>query len=238
MRVVLVRSRYPGNVGAAIRVAGNFGVPELVLVQPAFPFDEDEDLLRMAMGGLEVVRVTTAATLREAVGDANLVLATTSPRSRELRRVLTPPQARELVAERAPRLLAVVFGPERGGLSREELRLCHARVTVPTNPGFAVLNLAQAVAVIVSRLCEGVQELAEPPDAMDRPASLAELESGIRHIQEALLASGALDPQNPARIVDQVRRWLGRTAPTRRELALLHALAAHVAYLTRPRART
>jgi len=234
-RVVLVRSRYPGNVGSAVRVAGNFSVPEVVLVQPAFPVDEDEDFLRMAMGGQDVARVSSVDSLAEAVHDADLVLATTSPRSRELRRVLTPPEARKLVIARAPRVLAVVFGPERGGLSRDELRHCHARVTVPTNPAFPVLNLAQAVAVVISRLREGEHDLAQPPEAMDRPAPLGELETGIGHLQEVLLASGMLDSQNPARIVDQVRRWLGRTAPTRRELALLHALAAHVAYLSKGR---
>jgi tRNA C32,U32 (ribose-2'-O)-methylase TrmJ len=66
---------------------------------------------------------------------------------------------------------------------------------------------------------------------MDRPATHEEFTAALTHLEEALLASGYLDPNNPARVAAQFRRWLGRTVPTRREVALLHALAAHVTYL-------
>lgn len=230
MRIVLVRPRYAGNIGSAVRLAGNFGVPELVLVTSECDLD-DPDFIRMAMGGQDLVRVGESGSLEQAVQGADLVLATTSSRSRDQRRVLTLPEARALLAERMPRRVAVVFGPERGGLSADELRTCHARVTVPTSPALPVLNLAQAVAIVVAGLHEGTVEPTAPRAAMDHPAPWEDLAAAIAHLQEALLASGVLDPQNPARVMDQVRRWLGRTVPTRREAALLHALAAHVEYL-------
>lgn len=231
---MLVRPRYPGNIGAAVRLAGNFGVGDLWLVTPECDMD-DPEFIRMAMGGQDLVRVVESSSLDEAVTHCDLVLATTSSRSRDQRRVLTLPEARELLAERLPGQLAVVFGPERGGLSANELRSCHARVTVPTAPALPVLNLAQAVAVVVAGLLEGSIDLQQPRAPLDRPAPWEELSAAISHLQEALLASGVLDPQNPARVMDQVRRWLGRTVPTRREIALLHALAAHVEYLIKPR---
>lgn len=227
---MLVRPRYAGNIGSAVRLAGNFGVPELVLVTPECDLD-DPEFIRMAMGGQDLVRVSESGSLDAAVQGFDLVLATTSSRARDQRRVLTLPEARELLAERRPRRVAVVFGPERGGLSAEELRTCHARVTVPTAPALPVLNLAQAVAIVVAGLYEGTLEPSAARAAMDHPAPWEDLSAAISHLQEALLASGVLDPQNPARVMDQVRRWLGRTVPTRREVALLHALAAHVEYL-------
>lgn len=230
MRIVLVRPRYAGNIGSAVRLAGNFAVPELVLVAPECDLD-DPEFIRMAMGGQDLVRVTASGSLAEAVQGSHLVLATTSSRSRDQRRVLTLPEARALLAERPQRRVAVVFGPERGGLSADELRTCHARVTVPTSPALPVLNLAQAVAIVVAGLHEGTIERSVPGAVTDRAAPWEDLSAAIAHLQEALLASGVLDPQNPARVMDQVRRWLGRTVPTRREVALLHALAAHVEYL-------
>lgn len=232
---MLVRPRYAGNIGAAVRLAGNFGIAEVWLVAPACDL-EDPEFVRMAMGGQHLVRVSETGSLAEAVGECDLVLATTSSRARDARRVLTLPEARELLAERHPRHVAVIFGPERGGLSAEELRVSHARVTVATSPAFPVLNLAQAVAIVVAGLHENVLVPAPPRSPMDCPAPWNDLSAAVAHLQTALLASGALDRQNPARIMDQVRRWLGRTVPTHREVALLHALAAHVEYLTaRPR---
>lgn len=237
MHIVLVRTRYAGNIGSAVRLAGNFGVPELVLVTPGCDLD-DPEFIRMAMGGQDLVRVSESGSLDEAVQGFDLVLATSSSRARDQRRVLTLPEARELLAQRRPRSVAVVFGHERGGLSANELRTSHVRVTVPTASALPVLNLAQAVAIVVAGLCEGRIEPAVPRAAMDHPAPWEDLSSAFSHLQEALLASGVLDTENPARIMDQVRRWLGRTVPTRREVALLHALAAHLEYLTtRPATR-
>lgn len=230
MRIVLVRPRYAGNIGSAVRLAGNFGVPELRLVAPACDLD-DPEFIRMAMGGRDLVQVIESGSLAEAVRGSDLVLATTSSRARDRRRVLSLPEARELLAERRPRRVAAVFGPERGGLSADELRTCHARVTVPTSPALPVLNLAQAVAIVVAGLLEGTLALAPPRSDADRPAPWEDLAAAVAHLQAALLASRVLDPQNPARVMDQVRRWLGRTVPSRRELALLHALAAHLEYL-------
>jgi tRNA C32,U32 (ribose-2'-O)-methylase TrmJ len=147
------------------------------------------------------------------------------------RRQTWPQRSATPSAQRDPAVLALVFGPERGGLSREELRLSHARLTVPTNPAYPVLNLAQAVAIVLAGLSEGSFASVPPADAMDQAAPLAELDGAICHLQNVMLESGFLDQANPTRVTDQLRRWLGRTVPTRREIAILHALAAHVKYL-------
>jgi TrmH family RNA methyltransferase len=231
MRVVLVRPRYAGNVGAAARAAANFSVSEVVLVEPACPLDDDPEFVRMAMGAEKLVTISSSATVPEAVSDCQLVIATTSTRNRDPRAIHTPAEARQRVREAGAKAVALVFGPERGGLSREELRACHLILGVPTNPTFPVLNLAQAVGIVLAALAEDGARLPSPPDPEDQPATHEEFSAAITHLQETLLASGYLDPHNPARVTDQFRRWLGRGVPTRREVALLHALAAHLTYL-------
>ncbi len=229
--MVLVRARYAGNVGAAVRAAANFGASEVVLVEPECALDDDPEFIRMAMGGDRLVPLRRAATLATAVAGVEVAIATTSTRNRDPRALLTPPEVRERLDASGARSVALVFGPERGGLAREELRQCHLSLAVPTNPAFPVLNLAQAVGVVLALLDPTRFALRSPADPMDGPAPHEELLAALAHLEEVLLASGYLDPQNPTRVTDQFRRWLGRTVPTRREVALLHALAAHVTYL-------
>ena len=230
-RVVLVRPRYPGNVGSAVRVAANFGVPEVVLVEPGCILEDDPEFFRMAMGGEKLLSLTEAPTLAQAVAPCQLVIATTSTRHRDPRGIHTPSEARRKVSESGAGLVGLVFGPERGGLARPELNVAHVILGVPTNPAFPVLNLAQAVGIVLASLARDDGSPPAPADPMDLPAPHGELAAAIAHLEEVLLASGYLDPHNPARVTDQFRRWFGRTVPTRREIALLHALAAHVTYL-------
>jgi TrmH family RNA methyltransferase len=231
VRVVLVRPRYPGNIGSVVRVAANFGVPEVVLVEPGCPLEDDPEFIRMAMGGEKLLALTEATTLADAVAPCHLVIATTSTRHRDPRAIHTPSEARRKVCASGAEHVGLVFGPERGGLARPELNVAHMILGVPTNPAFPVLNLAQAVGIVLAFLREEDGSLPVPPDPMDQPAPHEELRAAIAHLEEVLLASGYLDPHNPARVTDQFRRWFGRTVPTRREIALLHALAAHVTYL-------
>lgn len=230
-RIVLVRPRYGGNVGSAVRAAANFAVTEVTLVDPGCVLEDDPEFVRMAMGGDRLVRLATVSTLAEAIAGAEVALATTSRRRRDPRAILAPAEAAQRLAESGAANVALVFGSERGGLSRDELSRCHMALAVPTDPAFPVLNLAQAVGIVLALLTVGAAELPLAPDSMDRPAPHAEFSAALTHLEDVLLVSGFLDPQNPARVAGQFRRWLGRTAPTRRELALLRALAAHVTYL-------
>lgn len=231
LTVVLVRSRYAGNLGAVVRVAANLGVSRVVLVSPSCSL-EDVEFMRMSTGCEELVDVSTVATLNEAVADVEAVVGTTSARNRDPRGLLSPDQVRGLLSERGVTRVALVFGPERSGLSHEELRSCTMLLTVPTNPAAPVLNLAQAVAIVTSSLLQGRFNVARPPEEMDQPAPAPELEAALEQLNRVLLETGFLDPVNPERVTDQLRRWLGRSIPTRREVAILRGLAAHLSYIS------
>jgi tRNA/rRNA methyltransferase len=229
---VLVRPMYAGNVGAAARIAANFGIARLVLVEPSCSLEED-DFHRMAMGADRHLAISLEPTLAAALHGIEVAIATTSGRHRDPRGLLTPVEARRRVVESDARSVALVFGPERSGLTREELHRCQLLLTIPSDADFPVLNLAQAVAVVLSSLAgEDVPRL-DSDDPLDGTAPHAEFEAAMTHLERVLLDNGFLDPVNPARTMDQLRRLLGRAVPTRREIAVLRGLASHVDALRR-----
>jgi TrmH family RNA methyltransferase len=229
---ILVRPMYAGNVGAAARACANFAIARMVLVAPACDLDE-HDFLRMAMGAERRVQIDTTATLAEALAGIEVAAVTTSARNRDQRAILTPAELCERLVEAAPARVGVVFGPERRGLSRPELHRCQLRCSVATDPRFPVLNLAQAVAIVLASLAAARPPAARPGNELDRPAPTLEFDAALAHLHEALLGAGFLDPDNPSRVMNQLRRLLGRAVPTRRELAIVRGLAAHVVWLSR-----
>lgn len=227
--VILVRPRYAGNVGSAVRAAANFAAARVVLVDPTCTLDDD-DFVRMAMGGQELVEVSTAPTLAAAAANASLVVATTSGRARDPRPLLGPREVLAAVELASPCRLAVVFGPERGGLSHSELRTCGLLLSISTNPAFSVLNLGHAVAVVLASLQTDLRPaLFRAP--LDTCAPAAELAAAFAQLEAALSDSGFLDPANPSRVMDQLRRWLGRAIPTGREVTIMRGIASHIAFL-------
>lgn len=228
---VLVRPRYAGNVGSVLRAAANFGARRILVVDVQCDL-ADVELTRMAMGAERLVAVETASTLEEALAPFPAAVGFTSLRERDPRGAFSLWELPPVLAERAE-AVALVFGPERGGLSREELAVCSHLATIPTNPDFPVMNLAQAAAVVLAVLTRGDFQVPQPRLPEDLPAPREEVEKALAHLQEVLLASRFLDPHNPRRVFDQIRRVVGRGLPSGREVKILHALAAHIAFLSR-----
>ena len=230
VRPVLVRPRHDGNVGAVVRVAANFGIAEVAVVAPGCDL-EGSDFRRMAMGAERLVALRVVGTLDEAVDGTEVVVATTSGRARDPRHLLTPEEVAARLGASAVAAVAVVFGSERGGLRLDELRRSHMVMTIPADPAFPTLNLVQAVAVALAALRRGCLEPPRPADPDDLPASDADFDAVMRHLERALLASSFLERTNPARIGSQLRALVGRAVPTRRDLAIVRALAAHLEWL-------
>ncbi len=227
---MLVRPRHDGNVGAVVRVAANFGVPELVLVDPECDL-EGNDFRRMTMGAEARVSLRIVPSLAEAVADADVVVATTSGRERDPRYLSTPSEIAERLRESSAGSVAVVFGGERGGLTQQELRRSHMLLTIPANPDFPTLNLVQAVAITLAALQSGEHRPPHSADPLDAPASDAEFDAALAHLERALLATRFLEKTNPGRVTSQVRQLIGRAIPSRREVAIVRGLASHLEWL-------
>jgi TrmH family RNA methyltransferase len=223
---VLLRARRPANVAAACRAMKNMGFNRLVLVEPPEGLDRPE-ARALAYGAWDVLDAARLApSLRAAVSQASLVVGSSG---RVAGPKLTP---RELASSLALLAhggdVALVFGPEDQGLTREELGLCHACVRIPSDPAHPSLNLAQAVLILAYEVRLATTDGVTP----ERPAPVpaGEFEEAIDALREALLVIGYLNPQNPGSVLGEIRDLLFRGVPTAREVQLLRGLARQVTW--------
>lgn len=220
VRIVLVEPQESGNVGAAARAMKNFGLTNLTIVGSPRPLDEAS--VWWASGAEEIVDgARRVATLHEALGGAHLVIATSSGRGRERQPDRSPIEVAELRRTLgADRVMAIVFGRERSGLTSAELDLCGERATVPTSPEFPVMNLAQSVSLFCYELSRAAAAETPAPEASEDLASHDEIERVHERARRLLLQIGFLNPDSPDAIYGELRRFLRRSRPTERETTI------------------
>ncbi|WP_444999195.1 RNA methyltransferase [Halomonas mongoliensis] len=231
IRIVLVQTFHPGNIGAAARAMKTMGLSDLVLVNPRqFP---DAEASRLAAGAedlLEGARVV--GSLAEAVTDCvQVVGASARLRSLPLPHYDEPDaMARELVEHAASDPVALVFGRERSGLTNDEIRLCSHQVSIPANPDYGILNLSQAVQVLAYEVFKAWRQR---PGSGYRPQRPEEERAPSReqlghfhdHLARVMRESGFLT-QPHARTEAQLQALFARAQPSRKELSLLRGLLA------------
>lgn len=232
VRVVLTRPSHPGNIGAAARALKTMGFARLVLVNPkVFPDPQAEAMASGAGDVLAAARVV--GSLAEALHGVTLALALTARR----RDLATEPVwaragAAELAAVAAQGEVALVFGNETSGLSNEELALCGRWATIPANPVYSSLNLAAAVQVLCYELRVALSTAhgAVAPEltfsTAGTPATHDEVEGLMVHLESEAVASGFLDPDNPRRLMQRLRRLFSRAALEKEEVNILRGLLA------------
>jgi TrmH family RNA methyltransferase len=216
LRIVLVEPKEAGNVGATARVMKNFGFRELWIVGEHPPL---EPLAGWWASGADdvVASARFAATLHAAIADTQLAIATTSARGRTTAIDLSPPELSETFAALDDNeTLALVFGREDIGLTREELVQCQRTAGIPTDREFPTMNLAQAVGVF----CYALSRPAEAGRYTERPTT-AILERLHERTESLLLEIGFLQANNPDRIYDDLRAIAGRADLDAREATIL-----------------
>lgn len=195
--IVLVRPQLGENIGKAARAMLNFGLAEMRLVEPrdGWPNPAAGPAASGADRVLEGAQVY--ATTAEAVADCAHVYATTVRKRGVTKPVVTPEEAGLAIAQ-APGRSAILFGPERSGLETEDVALARAILTVPINPDFASLNLAQAV-ILVAYEWSRTQKLSVPTtEELLPPAPQEELESMLAHLEALLEPRGYYQPASRA----------------------------------------
>jgi tRNA/rRNA methyltransferase len=224
IRVVLSRTSHPGNIGAAARALKTMGFADLALVAPRhFP---DPDATAMAAGAGDVLcNAGVFESLEGALADCSLAVGF-SARERELS------HAPLTLRDAAPQLLeatsegkvALVFGNETSGLSNEELARCQRFVVIPSNPAYGSLNLAAAVQVACYELAVAAQTFVAPAARERDAASVGDIEGLFTHLDSAAVSSGFLDPAEPGRFMERMRRMFARIRLERQEVKLLRGL--------------
>lgn len=243
LRIVLVGTQHPGNIGAAARAMKTMALARLVLVAPGKA--PDRDTHAMAAGADDLVEAAPVfSTLAEAVADCRWVLGATA-RSRRIQ--LEPLHPRDAAARAvlaaASGPVALVFGRERTGLDNEELQLCHAAVHIPSDPAFSSLNLAAAVQVLCYELrCAllgdaagtvATSEDARTPPPGEGAASHAELEGLFGQLAETLDQIDFHKGRAPDSAMRKLRRLYLRANLDSAEIRLLRGVLADAQRMAR-----
>ena len=238
IRFVLVNTTQPGNIGGAARAMKNMGLSQLCLVQPEV-FPSDRAVWRAAGASELLESAVVVDSLEGAIADCHLVFGT-SARERRIQWPLENPQsaaARALhtiqgtpdsAKEGNPTTVAFVFGREHSGLTNEELQRCHAHVHIPSNPQYSSLNLSAAVQVLAYELrmvALGEKETDYSNLEWDeRLATGDEMEHFFNHLEQIMLESGFLNPDNPKQTLTRMRRLFNRVQPDELEISILRGL--------------
>ncbi|RZV35337.1 MAG: RNA methyltransferase [Chromatiales bacterium] len=229
IRIVLVGTTHPGNIGAVARAMKNMGLSDLALVNPKhFPH---EDATARASGASDVLdSARVVATLEEALSDC-VYVAGASARSRTINWPSMGPRdcAERMIRESGHGKVAAVFGPEKTGLHNDDLDLCHTLLTIPTDPGFSSLNLAMAVQVISYEL--RVASMLDPGPVFEAeapPATGEEMEHFYTHLEDVLTDIEFLDPDNPRHLMRRMRRLFIRARPDKNEVNILRGILTAV----------
>lgn len=231
IRIILIGTSHPGNIGGVARAMHNMGLADLALVAPRCEVITQDSISRASGADHLLHQANVHATLEDAVADCTLAVGA-SARSRTLPWPMLSP--REL-ADRLPdecqvvgSRVALVFGREDSGLTNAELQRCHAHVHIPTNTDFSSLNLAAAVQVLAYE-CR-MAWLSQPdtpsvaPSDDDDLATHAELERYFEHLERTLISIDFHDPAQPRQLMARLRRLYLRARPERMEMNILRGI--------------
>lgn len=228
IRVVLVNTSHPGNIGSTARAMKTMGLETLYLVSPQlFPHPK---AIEMATGAADLLdKAIVVPDLASAIADCSLVVGT-SARSRTIPwPMLSPRQfAEKAVAEAVSSQVAVVFGQEQSGLTNEELHHCHFHLQIPCNPEFSSLNIAAAVQVITYEL--QVASLSESSQIeWDYPyANAGAMQSFYEHLERVLVKIDFLNPKVPRQLMTRLQRLFHRARLDEMEVNILRGILGAV----------
>jgi len=239
IRIVLIDTTHPGNIGASARAMKVMGLQQLYLVRPRhFP---DAKATAMASGAADLLQQAVVCDdLDAAIGDCRLVLGTSArPRSLHwpslLVREVAPMIAEELATlqQTDANEVAIVFGTESVGMSNAQLQQCHYRIEIPANPDYSSLNLSQAVQVVCYELRATLLAADKQPqlhaaddDAGMLPADQGSVESLLQRSELMLEQIGFLHPTQPEMMLQRVRRLVMRARLEQREVSILQGIVS------------
>ena len=230
IKIVMVETTHPGNIGAAARALKNMELSQLVLVNPKCPIGERAYSRGSGANNILDERVVVD-TLPEAVSDCQLVVGT-SARLRSLAWPELTPESLAVIVAGLPddEKVAIVFGREHAGLTNEELKHCNYTVTIPTNPDFSSLNVASAIQVISYEIYKNMLEAGgtESVNIAEPVADSAELEGYFSHLEQVLISTEFLNEDNPRQMMKRLRRLYQRAEPSKNEVNILRGILSSV----------
>ena len=233
IRIVLVNTTHPGNIGGAARAMKNMGLAELYLVEPK-EYPAPRAVWRAAAARDILDGATIVETVDEAIADCGLVVGTSARERRIPWPLLNPRECGEKIyRESATHKTALLFGREDRGLTNEELQKCHYHVHIPSNPDYSSLNLATAVQVLAYevRMASLADEQGNLPALTywdQPPVKSADLEYFHEHLATTMAELKFYDPENPKQVLTRMRRLFNRVRMDEMEVSILRGLLTAV----------
>lgn len=232
---------HPGNIGAVARAMCNMGLARLYLVRPEKYPHPDADA-RAASAVHLLHSATVVQSIDEALEGCTLVVGTSARERRIPWPILPARQVAEQVMAEANQTesgdIAILFGREEHGLTNDELHRCNVHLTIPSNPEYSSLNLAMAVQLICYELRVAATNESKVPTSMDnwdQPwADVQATEYMVRQLEEVLVASSFLDPENPKQVMTRLRRLFARTRLDKVEVGILRGALAFILQKLKP----
>ena len=240
IRIVLVNTSHPGNIGAAARAMKNMGLSRLTLVEPEdYPSLE---AISRSVGAVDLLdNANVVKDLEQAISGCVWV-AGTSARLRTVEWPILDP--RECVQQSLENIeqgdIAIVFGRENSGLTNEEMELCNALLHIPTNPDFSSLNLAAAVQVVcyeyrLALIGNKIKKHKGNKHRYDALANSTQLGGMYTHLHDALDYLGFFGTNNPDIVMRRLKGLFNRAGTTQRELSIVRGICSAIQDKKRPR---
>lgn len=228
IRIVLVNTSHPGNIGGVARAMKNMGLHRLYLVAPR-DYPNEQAVWRAASANDVLDSAIVVPTLSEAIGDCQFVVGTSARNRRIPWPLLDARQcAQRMAVASGQEQVAVLFGREDRGLTNEELKVCNLHLNIPTSEDYSSLNLAMAVQIVAYEL-RMLKSAADLPvsesDQWDAPfASRDNMERYYAHLEETLVDIEFLDPAAPRQLMSRLRRLYSRVRLDEMELNILRGI--------------
>ena len=228
IRVVLVGTSHPGNIGSVARAMKTMGLSNLYLAEPRV--EPDGHSIALAAGASDILKdLTRVDSLDEAIADCSLVIAT-SARSRTLDWPMLDPRESgiKLAAQALNGPVAIVFGRENHGLNNEELQKCNYHVAIPANPEYSSLNLAQAVQIICYEARIAHLNMDKQSEEVTEYPLAADQERFFEHLENTLSATGFIIKNHPGQVMVKLRRLFSRARIEAPEMNILRGILTSI----------
>ena len=225
VRIVLIETSHPGNIGATARAMKTMSQAELYLVNPKH-YPSAECTSRAAGADDILQQAVVCESLTEALQGCSVIFATTA-RDRSLSWPCHDPRgcANTIIQKPIGEKIAIVFGRERSGLSNQEIEACNQVVMIPANQQYSSLNLAAAVQILCYEIMVAGQVVTEQPhiprDEFERLITHDEKEGFFEHLIETMIQVGFYDPEQPKQLVRRVKRLFNRIQLEQTEVNIL-----------------
>lgn len=225
--IILVQTQHPGNLGAVARVMMNMGFADLRLVRPQIEATHPEALERALKAKTILQNAKLYTSLKEAIGNATLVVGTTSKIRSTPLNWISLPHMHDRLDITIHENVALVFGQEESGLGNAEIQLCDWVIKIPTSDTFDSLNLSHAVVLVLYEF-KRLQLIQNGTFVKKKLATSEQMEFFYSHLEKALLSLNFLDKQNPQRIMRDLRNIFAKATVNEREVSILHGICQQI----------